>query len=187
MQKIRCFVSIDIEDPALVSNIVNFQVELKKLGINMKLVERENLHITLKFLGEISPTLLKEVTKLLHIIKFQPFNVRIAGVGAFPNIGNARVVWLGVKEGANELTMLQSIIDNNLVKLGFKKEKEYIPHVTIARIKDWSRRGRLRNFLEERTNLEFGEMRVTNFRLKQSILTSRGPIYRTLIEVPAVM
>ena len=93
-----------------------------------------------------------------------------------------RVIWIGTDEkGGNELVSLAEKVQDTLVPLGFKSDKPFKPHITIFRIKN--KIGDITKELEKFESLEFGTQEITNFKLKQSVLTSKGPIYSDLIEI----
>jgi len=151
----------------------------------MKLVELENIHLTLRFLGEISPQMVREVATILDKVEFRPFSMRIEGLGTFPEGSRRpRVVWLGVSHGAEEMKRIYEQIEKELRRLGFPKERErFVPHITIARVK-WANAELLR-VLHELREVIIGDMVVDSIRLKKSTLTRSGPIYETLHEVKA--
>ena len=184
MSLVRCFVAVDLEDPAIASKIAAVQEQLKGAGAKLKLVELENLHLTLRFIGEIPRDLIERVVEALRGVEFTPFTVHFVGLGAFPNPRRPRVIWVGVEEGSRELSELSAKVNSVLAKLKLPKpEEEFTPHLTIARVK--SGVGSLPMLIEENKSLELGSMLVDRFRLKKSTLTSRGPIYETLFEVKA--
>ncbi len=180
---IRCFIAVDIEEPAVLDAIGEAQRSLLSTGADLKLVERENLHITLRFLGEIPPSLVEAVGQLITQTSFKPFHVSFRGVGAFPNPHRPRVIWIGVSEGAEELKKLHSRIEDILLGLGFRREERaFTPHLTIARVRSGRNRDRLALALNSLIDMEFGSLIVGHVRLKRSTLTPRGPIYTTLAE-----
>lgn len=182
MERIRSFISIDIDDPHLVNKMVNIQESLMGLGAHIKFVEPKNIHITLKFLGEISSVLVDRVKDILEQVTFKPFVIKIEGLGAFPSISRPRVIWLGVTEGALKVIEIQRFLESKLVKLGFRKERgEFIPHITIGRVKGGNYE-RLRKRMIELKDVNVGDFLVKSVRLKKSTLTSKGPIYTTLYE-----
>lgn len=184
MSLVRCFVAVDVEDPAIVSKVAAVQQQLEAAGAKLKLVELENLHLTLRFIGEIPRELVERVMEALRGVEFAPFTVRFVGLGAFPNPRRPRVIWVGVEEGARELSELSEKVNSALAKLKLPKpDEEFTPHLTVARVK--SGVGSLPRIIEEGGSLEFGSMLVDRIRLKKSTLTSRGPIYETLLEVRA--
>jgi len=181
MERVRCFVSVDVEDSALVSRIVSIQEQLKASRARLKLVEPQNLHLTLRFIGEVARPLVSEIASVLGEVDFSPFKLGLVGVGAFPNKRRPRVVWIGVREGHDELVELSKKVNEALAKLKIPKPREeFVPHLTIARVKGSA--GDLPRVLAELEEVEVGEMIVSSFRLKRSTLTPRGPIYETLFE-----
>ncbi len=186
MERIRSFIAIDIDDPSIVSKLVSLQEDLSNLGANIKFVEPENIHLTLRFLGEITPFQVEQVKRILNELTFQEFTMKIEKLGVFPSISRPRVIWVGVSEGADKVCQLHDFIEDKLSKLGFRKEKEeFVPHITIGRVKGGNL-SRLRKRILELQNVVIGDFRVTCIRLKKSTLTSKGPIYTTLFEKKAV-
>ena len=182
---VRTFIAIDIEEPEIIEKLCKIQKELLKTGAQMKLVERQNLHITLKFLGEISPERIKLLEDaIINACKgFTKFQIKLEGLGAFPSISYPRVVWVGVTRGSETLKALAKSIEETTVRVGFRKsDKVFHPHVTLARIK--FRTPKLSEFILKNRNIEVGEKLVANVRIKKSILRPQGPIYETLAEIP---
>lgn len=183
MEKIRTFIAVDFNNVEVVNNILTLQDRINDVGADVKLVEKENLHITLKFLGEVSSSTITSIQKILSEIRFKPFNVVVKDIGVFPSYGNIRVIWVGIEEGAEKLKSLQSEIEGKLVALGFKREKEFIPHLTIGRVKSGRNKDRLINTLNEFKDFVFGRQLIDVIHLKKSTLTSKGPIYSNLYSV----
>ncbi|RLE66906.1 MAG: RNA 2',3'-cyclic phosphodiesterase [Thermoprotei archaeon] len=183
MNRVRCFIAIDIEDPNVIQNILRVQQALSSLGKQLKLVEKENIHLTLRFLGEIPSTLVDDVVNALSRVDFSPFRITLHGIGAFPRLSRPNVIWVGVVEGVNELKELASKINLVLKKLGFPPpDKPFSPHITIARIKRRPDINTLVDIVNTFINDTYGSILVDNFRLKKSTLTPKGPIYTTLYE-----
>lgn len=150
----------------------------KSIDGKFKAVERENMHLTLKFLGEIKEGELEKIKNTVEHCKTEPFSIKLKGVGFFPNERYIKVVWIGV-ENEEKLVEIMKCLDQQLVKLGFKKEKSYVPHLTVARVKG---RIEIKN-LEKFRNLEFGEITVEEIKIKKSTLTEKGPIYEDLASI----
>ncbi|MEB3787914.1 MAG: RNA 2',3'-cyclic phosphodiesterase [Desulfurococcales archaeon] len=182
---LRLFIAVDIEDPLVVSRLERVKEAIVSTGVPMKPVETHNLHITLRFIGEVDEGLAEEIKRqVLGELRFKRFRARLVGLGAFPGIYRPRVVWAGVGEGSEELTGLFRMLEDRLVRLGLRPEgKGFHPHVTLARVKGSRNLSALVKILEEYRDYEFGWINVDNVRLKKSTLTRQGPIYETLMEV----
>ncbi len=169
----RLFVAVDISDE-LRERIAPVLSQAAKIP-GLKAVERENLHITLLFLGEVAERRVAAIEEELSKVAFEPFTIRLRGVGAFPSPASPRVVWVGVDD-AGELRKLADDVYAKLRKLGFKRDKEFSAHVTVARVK--RRNEDVKRLIESFANEDFGEMVVESFSLKRSILRPQGPIYK---------
>jgi 2'-5' RNA ligase len=177
----RAFVAIDI-DEAIRQKLVSAQKRLEATGADLKLVEPPNIHITMKFLGEVPDEKISTVAEALRkaVASTVQFDVNVRGIGVFPNLHYIRVVWAGIAEGHDEIISVQRGIDQELQPLGFPKERDFVPHLTIARVKTAKAKERLAAFVKEMADAEFGVMRAKAVELKQSTLTQKGPIYSTL-------
>lgn len=185
MGRIRTFVAVDLEHPEVAARIAEVQRGIQETDNGVKLVEPENLHVTLKFLGGVDEAAIPEVVRLLSGPEVGPFRARLFGVGAFPSVSRPRVIWVGFEEGREELIGLMRWVDSRLRRLGFpREEREPHPHLTIARVKWLRDREALRRVLSSLTSTEFGEIEVREIRVKKSTLTPRGPIYETLASIP---
>ncbi len=182
MSTFRGFIAIDIN---VASTIVEFEKEIKKTGADVKLVEPQNIHITLKFLGDVEKTLIDEIEQIMNdaVKEIKPFTIKLKGTGVFPNQNYARIIWIGINE-AQIIETIVKTIDEYLSKLGFKKEKRgFSPHLTIARVKSAKNKQRLLETIEKYTNVEFSIQEVNSIKLMKSDLTSAGPIYTTIKDV----
>ncbi len=177
VQMIRCFVAVDVRDENVLNKIVRVQ-QLLPDG-SLKLVEKENMHFTLRFIGEIEPSLVETIKDALRPIRFEHFVLHLKGVGAFPSTHKPRVIWIGAEEGAENLMKLYSLVNSVLKNLRIRlEEEEFTPHLTIARVKYPNKE--LPRVLNELKDEEFGSITVSAFQFKQSILTPRGPIYKDI-------
>ncbi|MEB3780287.1 MAG: RNA 2',3'-cyclic phosphodiesterase [Desulfurococcales archaeon] len=186
-ERLRVFIAVDIDDPLLVSSITRVIDSLTTLGVPMKPVEPQNLHITIRFIGEVPRSTVDEIIEsVLSKVSFKEFTLRLKGMGAFPSTVRPRVVWIGVEDGFRELRELRDQVETGLRALGLKPERQdFKPHLTLARIKGTRNIASLVKFITEYQDYEFGEMKVKALRLKKSTLTRSGPIYETLWEVKA--
>jgi len=171
----RCFLAIDLNDEikeSIYSILKNYENGIKK-------VEKENLHITLHFFGELPENDVKKISETLNSVKFHPFRIKIKGIGAFPSFNYIRVLWVGVK--SDELKNLVREIYNAL-ELPMKK---FESHITIARVKRKPSK-ELMDIIERYKHVDVGEQVVDKFVLKKSILTPNGPIYEDIKEFPLI-
>jgi 2'-5' RNA ligase len=177
--KVRTFVGIKIPQD-LSSKIFKFSSEkLKNIKGKIKIVEEENIHITLLFLGEIEQNKISEIIDELKKIKHKRFSIKIKGLGFFPSYEFPKVIWLGSE--SDEITNLHYKIRDKL-KIFVQKEdpKSFVSHITIARVKSHISPSETKKLLNENSKLEFGEFEVKEFHLFESKLTPYGPIYKII-------
>ncbi len=172
----RCFLAVPISEEVR-KKIVEFQHSLPD---GLKLVEPENLHLTCKFLGNVSEVELQEIKKKLSLNG--AFELVLKGVGVFPNRNYIRVIWVGAEEPEKYIE-LQKKIDEQLASVGFKKEREYIPHLTLARVR---RKLEDISFLEKNKEKVFGTVQVGHVDLMESKLGPGGPTYTKVAEFKLV-
>ncbi|MEM3784980.1 MAG: RNA 2',3'-cyclic phosphodiesterase [Candidatus Bathyarchaeia archaeon] len=182
-ESIRSFIAFDLENPVVKDKILEIQRALAKTGADLKLVEPENIHITLRFLGNISLSMVEKIFGEMKKVQFSSFDIKICGLGAFPNVRYPRVVWAGITQGAEQLQNIFNQLEPQLRRLGFKPNpKGFSPHLTIARVKSGRNKAELAKFIGEHSNYEFGVVKAECLRLKRSDLTPKGPVYSTLRE-----
>jgi len=182
MSIFRGFISIDI---GALSNIVEFEKKIKQTGAIVKLVEPENIHITLKFLGDTDEEKIDEIEKIIKksVEGIKPFNIQLKSTGVFPNEKYIKIVWLGI-QNSEKIAKIASKIDKGLSEIGFSREKrEFSPHLTIARVKSAKNKDKILKIIENDKEFEFADIIVESIKLKKSDLTQKGPIYNTLIEI----
>jgi len=178
----RCFIAIDVDDH-LKERILQIQRNILNLGIDVKMVEPQNLHFTVNFLGELDENKISDVKKQLDCVKGAcEFEVNVAGLGYFGRENNIRTLWLGLKDGGRELSDLMSDV-NGCVKIGEKCTK---PHLTIGRVRGGSSKKDLLDFIKNHLDVNIGEMNVKYVKLKGSELGASGPIYSDLHTVRLV-
>ena len=183
MKKMRTFICIEILDAKIIQDISDIQREFKSLQGRIKSTELENIHITLKFLGDITEDTADEIIELLDKVEFEPIDLHLKGTGCFPNPKRPRIVWIGVEEGADKVRNIYDQINRKLSKYNFKKDR-FKSHITISRVKFLDRREtpRFINLLDQFKDKDFGTIKISSFQFKKSVLTSKGPIYTTLNE-----
>ena len=184
MEMIRSFIAFDIDDEQTLRNITKVQNVLRETGADLKLVKPENIHVTMKFLGNSPKTIVDGIHGEMKKIAFTPFKIEIKGLGAFPNLRRIRVIWTGIREGARDLREIYNQLEFNLRALGFEPDKKgFSPHLTIARVRTGRNKDSLIRCIEQLADQEFGVIEAKCLRLKRSVLTPKGPIYSILREV----
>jgi 2'-5' RNA ligase len=182
-ESIRSFLAFDIESDTVLDRLATAQRQLVQTGADLKLVEPQNIHITVRFLGNITPAMVEKIFDEMKQVQFTRFTVQIKGLGAFPNLRYPRVVWAGMTTGSDQLKNVFSQIEPRLRGLGFTPDSRgFSPHLTIARVRSGRNKQQLAAFLTENANYEFGTVDAKCLRLKKSTLTPKGPIYSTLKE-----
>jgi 2'-5' RNA ligase len=183
-EMIRSFVAFDLNNELVLQRFREVQDKLVQTGADLKLVEPQNIHITMRFLGDITPNMVDSVHEAMKNISFSTFDCEIHGLGVFPDLRYARVVWAGMRRGADELKSVFNQLEPNLRELGFRPDpKGFSPHLTLARVKTGRNKAELARSIQELADYDFGVVRADCLRLKKSVLTPRGPVYSTLREV----
>jgi 2'-5' RNA ligase len=181
---IRCFVAVDLAADVL-AEIETVVGAMKQVGGDVRWVAIKNLHVTLKFLGEIPEARVDAVrAALLRCATLRaPFEVTAKGLGAFPNPRRARVVWVGLS--APGLTDLAGEVDDALAGEGFPREaRAVIPHITIGRVRSPRGWERVLATMQSYWENSFGKSRVDEIVLYRSKLGPDGPRYTALERLP---
>jgi 2'-5' RNA ligase len=187
MAKVRTFVAVEI-DPTVRRKAEQLIGTFRKAQADVKWVEFQNLHLTLKFLGDVR---MEETAEVCAAVAWAaadvtPFELEIRGAGAFPNPGRPRTLWLGCQQGTAQLTDLQRRIEAGLEKLGFRPEaRSFTPHLTIGRARSGGpgteELGRL---LQQHAEYEVGRSDVAEVTVFASQLGPQGPTYTPLSHAP---
>ena len=176
----RVFVALEVPSHVL-DSLSNFQKEIMATGADLKPVERENLHFTVKFLGEISEPQAAEVGSRLGRLTLKAAEVEVRGVGAFPSSARPRVVWAGVPHEHEELVApIANGVIASLEGIGERDDRPFRAHITLARVRSGLNSRQLGELLNENSQRSFGFVKLTELRLKSSVLTPSGPIYKDL-------
>ncbi|PYT81539.1 MAG: RNA 2',3'-cyclic phosphodiesterase [Acidobacteria bacterium] len=180
----RLFIALKIP-PAVRENLATLLATLRAITKEPRWVRAENLHVTLKFLGEVGEDKLQAVRSALGKIRSeQVVSLEFRGLGFFPNEKNPRVFWAGVEASTN-LKALAADIEGAMEKLRFPREKrEFSPHLTLARFESSRLPEALRKAITENAPREFGSLRTGEFYLIQSKLRPSGAEYVTLTTFP---
>lgn len=176
----RLFVAVEIENREVLNRIIEVRNSLPTC-INrkaLKPVKDENLHITLRFIGEINEEFIPEIIECLKKVEaLKPFIIEVKEVGAFPSLSRARVIWVGVGKGSKRLEIIKKLLDPCLNNFAKPERNPYTPHITLARVKGRVNLKCLEELLNSFSNKVFGYSEVRGVKLKKSILKPEGPIY----------
>ena len=182
----RAFIAIAL--PAEVREALGrLQQDLAASRADVKGVEREHLHVRLKFLGEITDAQRRDVEARLGRIAGEeaPFLLSVRDLGAFPSAAAPRVLWVGLAEGRERVQRMAEAIEHGGAALGLAKEdRPFAAHVTIGRVRSGRRRQQLARGLQDVAWQPPAPWRVTSLALYQSVLGSGGPRYTVLAELP---
>ena len=181
-QSIRCFIAIEIPEP-IQNQLARIQGTLQNQIQKASWVKPGNIHLTLKFLGDVDPDDLESIREAIGEAtnRHRSFSLRIGGVGAFPNLARPRVMWVGVKTGGERVSALAQDINVALSHCGFSFEtKKFNPHLTIARLKERIDLRPYTNQYHQYDRIDGAEMTVDTVALVQSQLHPQGAIYSNL-------
>ena len=182
MSMIRSFIAIELNEQTK-EKLSAIQNRVKKTEADLKLVNTDNIHLTLHFLGDIEIPKIDLLKKnIAPIVKeLSNFIIKPHGIGAFPNIKSPRIIWVGIEGGTTELMTIQERIGSELNRLGLEPEKrKFHPHLTLARVKSEKNKHILAKALKEFPPLQFDEIPVCEIALFKSTLSLQGPIYEVL-------
>ncbi len=178
----RLFVAVPVSD-SVKQYARMFRNELGMVRPDIKWVEYENYHLTLKFLGEVSEAILPGIIKQLSLAadNSPAFNLSAGGLGFFPNRTRPRVVWMGIKGEIDKAEFLGERVDAYLSAMGFDKERDHRFHLTLGRIRSDSKLPELLKLVANmKSKDKLRSFKVDNFHLMNSDLTPNGPVYSIL-------
>ncbi|HYS23035.1 MAG TPA: RNA 2',3'-cyclic phosphodiesterase [Candidatus Eisenbacteria bacterium] len=182
----RLFVALEIPF-AVRENLAALLESLRAVSSQTRWVRPENLHVTLKFMGEVPETKLAATRSVLAGVRSdQPVTVDFRGLGFFPNEKRPRVFWAGIEASPN-LKTLAADIESVVEKLGIPREQRpFSPHLTLARFEPPGLPEKLRSAIQENAAREFGSLRTNQYHLIESKLKPSGAEYTTLESFPFV-
>ena len=168
----RLFIAVDLPDT------IKENLETMFFGIpGARWVALDQLHLTVRFIGDVDGTLFHDIINILEEVNIPPFDLQLKGVGHFPPRGAPRVLWVGLDK-SELLQLLRNKIETTLLKIGLKHEKrKFSPHITLARLKN-THLQKVANFLSGNGLFSQEPFQVDDFKLYSSILTRKGAIHR---------
>ncbi|MCX8044682.1 MAG: RNA 2',3'-cyclic phosphodiesterase [Desulfobacterota bacterium] len=181
---LRTFIALDIPDWVR-GQVGRLQQHLMRCCQGVRWVKPEHMHLTLKFLGPTRPEQIDRIkTLLIETVRgVAPFVFDIAGLGAFPNTKNPKVIWAGIAADEH-LVSFQARLETGLEKLGFQKEKRtFSPHLTLGRVRDGAHRKDIGTSIERHAGETIGRVETSRIVLFRSDLTPSGPVYSVLADV----
>ncbi len=183
---VRAFVAANL-DQGLKDALAKVQERLKETHADVGWVSPESLHLTLKFLGQVEESRLGAVAEAIAAAAggYGSFRLVLGGLGAFPQPRAARVVWIGVQQGAEALVALQARVEGGLESLGFaREERPFAAHLTLGRVRGPGRREQLAVALTSNPAEPLGEMMLHRIELMKSELGPGGARYTALQAFP---
>ncbi|MDB4422992.1 RNA 2',3'-cyclic phosphodiesterase [Rhodopirellula sp.] len=188
MKNIRSFIAIPLA-PDVNRNATRMLQRLSQSSDGIKWVPTDNLHLTLKFLGDVDNTEVPDVCNVIHRIcsHQSPFHLKFGGTGGFPSLDRPRILYAGVDDASGALTEIVAQLETSLAELGFKQEpRDYIPHLALGRTRSASRLASsdVMERLAAEENSELGGMLVDSLQLVASFLDKSGPTYQVMDTIP---
>ena len=189
MEQVRSFIAIELPDELKVG-LAQLEAQLK-LGkpSAVKWVDPSSIHLTLKFLGNIAVDRISAITRAMKEAtrELSPFQLKVTGLGGFPNLKRVQVAWVGIGGEVDKLGQLQQRIESSLAPLGFTAEsRRFTPHLTLARLRDRASADERQRFGQLIASTKFEAVytiKVDSLNLMRSQLTREGAIYSRLSSV----
>ncbi len=179
---IRAFLAIELEDE-LKHKINEIEEDFKKIDAKINYVDEKNLHITLKFFGEIDlegiDVISEKIEKVLS--NYKPIDINLKSCGAFPNKDYIKVLWIGTQNN-ERLNELHDDLDKEFESIGFEKDKNFATHITFGRMKSEKNKDAVREKIEKYETQSIGLMNVKKITFMKSTLTPNGPVYDKIKE-----
>lgn len=180
---IRTFIALELP-PSVISLLEKVQEDLKSMGLPAKWVRPENIHLTLKFIGNINPGDIDKIGGAMMdaVDDFAAITLVAGGVGVFPGIKRPRVIWVGLGGQVQLLFAMQRVLEDNLAALGFKEEKRpFKGHLTLGRFRQTVNPNTIRQIMREHANLYSEEFTARRIILFKSDLKPTGAVYSQLM------
>lgn len=183
MKKVRTFIAAELSE-AVADRAADLIERLRRCDARVKWVDTANMHLTLKFLGDVPESEIHAVcgAATKAAAPLAPFEISALGAGAFPNTRLPRTLWIGIDRGADELRKLQKSLDRSLRELGFPKERrQFHPHLTVGRLRQGGDSARkMGELVEKHENFDAGRATIKQITVFASYLDKSGPTYEPL-------
>ena len=186
MAAVRTFVAITLHG-SLHNTLSEIVSKLSSANAKVKWVKPENVHLTLKFLGNVEEERLPEVFSACERAAegVSPIDLEMRALGCFPDTKSPRIVWLGIERGVEAVKRLQERVENEFTAVGFsREEKAFKAHLTIGRVKGKQGMSRLCRLLEEERNIFVGVMHAEKISVMKSKTLPAGPVYSEMKAIP---
>lgn len=179
---LRAFLAFDISQ-GVIGELLKAEEELRQTRADIGLVAKENLHFTVKFLGDVPDGVASEVDKRVAGLGLTSFEVGLKGLGVFPDLLRPRIVWAGVDtQDEPAITERAEAVIEAMDGIGKPEERDFVAHVTLGRVRSPRNVEALTSFVHANGSRDFGRTRTTGLKLKSSILTPKGPVYADIRE-----
>lgn len=175
----RLFIAIEIPEQVK-DHVVKIKEQLKNPDDAITWVKKDNMHLTLKFLGEVDEGKLDSIKAALGSVKFESFEASLSDIGAFPEFNYMRVLWIGLVPH-DKINAVQQQVERAMKSCGFPTDDKFSPHLTIARVKSIKHKAELMEKLKK-VQVEKLSFNVSRIKLIKSTLTPKGPVYEILAE-----
>ncbi len=189
MEQIRSFIAIELPDE-LKLELTQLEARLKSDKQPwVKWVDPYSIHLTLKFLGDVTTNRIDEITGAMEkaVAGMLPFHLKVQDLGVFPNLKRVQVAWVGISGDLDKVGQLQQRIESNLVPLGFAPEsRPFTPHLTLARLRNWASPDERQRFGQLIASTRFESayaIEVDAISLMRSQLTREGAIYSRISSI----
>ncbi len=178
----RLFIAIDIPEE-IKEKLVGVYNEMSKLGVKFIPVDKRIMHITLNFIGEVDEATAERAKEAVSKLSLQEFEAEMRGISYFsPSF--IKVIFADFSRGNDELKRIFYLAGSALSRKKVPYQvREYVPHVTLARVKSIGNKLALLEFIKEHADFEFGSFKINEICLKKSDLSSSGPVYTDLLKL----
>ncbi|MFH1259987.1 MAG: RNA 2',3'-cyclic phosphodiesterase [Elusimicrobiota bacterium] len=180
----RCFIALSLSTE-LKKKALALQEELKKSQADLKWVEEENFHLTLKFFADCPEETVVKLKSLIRQVgrEFAQFEVELYGLAAAPDLFSPKVLWIPVRKGGEMIKDIFEFLENHLLLLGFPREKRpFLSHLTLGRVRSSSHLDDLKQKIKSLNEIHLGKEVISSIQLVRSILTKSGPVYSVISE-----